>query len=115
MKKAGKMIPLVLKTLTQKPNTIAYPFEKAELPEHYRGKLKFDTTKCIGCKMCMRDCPANAITIEKIGEKQFKATVQLDKCVYCGQCTDSCPRDALECTKCFELAQLKRENLKEDI
>ncbi len=115
MKKIGKMIPFVIKMLGKKPATCAYPAVKAEMPDKYRGKLKFDASKCIGCKMCMRDCPADAIVIEKIGDKQFKAVVYLDRCIYCGQCTDSCPKDALECTKSFELADLKRENLKVDI
>ena len=115
MKKVGKMLPFVMKMLTKKPATVRYPFEKVEMPERYRGKLKFDAAKCIGCRICMKDCPADAITIEKIGDKQFKATVQLDRCIYCGQCTDSCPKGALECTKCFELASLDREKLKEDI
>ena len=63
----------------------------------------------------MKDCPADAIIIEKTGDKQFKAIVHLDRCIYCGQCTDSCPRDALKCTKCFELAHFDREKLKVDI
>jgi len=115
MKKVGKMLPFVMRMLTRKPATVRYPYEKVEMPEHFRGKLKFDQAKCIGCKMCVRDCPAGAIEIEKVGDKQFKASVYLDRCIYCGQCTDSCPRDALECTKSFELANYKREALKEDI
>jgi formate hydrogenlyase subunit 6/NADH:ubiquinone oxidoreductase subunit I len=85
------------------------------MPENYRGKLEFDASKCVGCNLCVKDCPAHAIEIEKTGEKQFKAIVYLDRCIYCGQCTDSCNRKALKCTKCFELAQLKRDKLKVDI
>lgn len=115
MKRPGKMVPFVLKMLTKKPATCKYPYEKAEMPEHYRGKLEFDASKCMGCKLCMKDCPARAIEIEKIGDKQYKASVYLDRCIYCGQCTDSCAKNALKCTKCFELAQLKRDSLKVDI
>lgn len=115
MKKPGKMLPFVFKMLTKKPATISYPFKKVEMPENYRGKLEFDTSKCSGCKLCMKDCPASAIFIDKAGDKQFKAQVYLDRCIYCGQCTDSCPRKALKCTKRFELANFDRKKLKVDI
>jgi len=96
----------------RKPATVQYPFVKIEMPDKFRGKLKFDASKCIGCKMCMRDCPSNAITIVKVGEKRFECQVDCSKCIYCGQCVDSCPKDALECTKEFELASLEKASLK---
>jgi formate hydrogenlyase subunit 6/NADH:ubiquinone oxidoreductase subunit I len=112
MKKPGAILPFVLKMLTKKPATVLYPFEKVEMPNNYRGKLQFDQSKCIGCKMCMKDCPANAIFIEKVGEKLFSADVYLDRCIYCGQCVDSCPKKALWNTKEYELATYGREQLK---
>lgn len=115
IKNPGKMVPFVLKMLAKKPATVSYPADKAEMPENFRGKLEFDASKCVGCNLCVKDCPAKAIEIEKVGEKQFKARVYLDRCIYCGQCTESCVRKALKCTKCFELAQLKRDKLKVDI
>lgn len=115
MKALGKMIPQLLGMMVTKPNTVMYPYEHKKLPEHFRGKLKFDEGKCIGCKMCERVCPSNAIRITKVADKQFKATVYLDRCIYCGQCVDSCPKDALENTPAFELASLNRDSLKADI
>jgi formate hydrogenlyase subunit 6/NADH:ubiquinone oxidoreductase subunit I len=60
----------------------------------------------------MRDCPSNAITITKVGEKQFNCEINLAKCIYCAQCVDSCPKKALEATKEFELAVLDVKKLK---
>lgn len=62
--------------------------------------------------LCMRDCPSDAITIKKIGEKKFQAEINLARCIYCAQCVDSCPKKALETTKEFELAKFNREKLK---
>ncbi|MGE5344057.1 MAG: 4Fe-4S binding protein [Candidatus Omnitrophota bacterium] len=116
MKKLGKMLPLILGTVARKPATLLYPFEPAQVPEKFRGKLKFDPERCIGCKICMRECPAKAIEIEKIGEeKKFKAVVYLDRCIYCGQCCEACPKQALENTTEFELAHFQRDKLKVDI
>jgi formate hydrogenlyase subunit 6/NADH:ubiquinone oxidoreductase subunit I len=75
-----------------------YPFVKTEKPDKFRGKLKLYPEKCIGCRICMKDCPSNAITITKKGEKQFEAVVDLSKCIYCAQCVDSCLKKALEVT-----------------
>jgi Formate hydrogenlyase subunit 6/NADH:ubiquinone oxidoreductase 23 kD subunit (chain I) len=72
MKKPGRMSSEVLKAVLKKPATVLYPFVKVEKPEKFRGKLKFHAEKCIGCKICMKDCPANAITINKIGEKAVR-------------------------------------------
>lgn len=112
MKKPGKMLSEVLSNVLKKPATSNYPFEKAQKPEKFRGKLVFHAEKCIGCRICMKDCPANAITINKVGEKQFEAVVDLDKCIYCAQCVDSCPKKALEASKEFELAALDHGKLK---
>lgn len=117
MKSAGKMVPYLLSMLVKKPSTIKYPFVKAEVAKDFRGALKFDKEKCIGCKICTRVCPSNAIEIEKVAdkEKEFKAIVLMDKCIFCGQCVDSCPKKALENTKEFELASLDRKSLKKEI
>ncbi len=112
MIKIGSMLQLVLSSLGRKPATGRYPYEKAVMPPNFRGKLVFYPEKCIGCKLCMKDCPSNAIQINKVGEKRFEAVIRLDKCVYCAQCVDTCPKKALAITPEFELAQLDRKNLK---
>jgi len=108
----GKMIELVLKSLFLKPATVNYPLQKFDMPDRFRGKLKFDASKCIGCQLCVKDCPAKAITIKKIGEKSFEMDIDLGKCVYCGQCADSCPKKAIELSPEYELAQIDRNKLK---
>lgn len=112
MKKPGKIASQLIKSLFKKPATLNYPAQRSGMPKGFRGKLKFDALLCIGCKMCMRDCPSGAIEIKEIGPKKFQAEINLGKCIYCGQCTDSCLKKALEITGEFELAQLKTDKLK---
>jgi len=112
MIRPGRMIRQVLDSLFRKAATTRYPFVKARMPKGFRGKIRFTPEKCVGCKACMRDCPAGAITIRKVGEKKFEAEIDIAQCIYCAQCVDSCPRGALEATPEFELAQRDRTKLK---
>lgn len=112
MIRPGKMIKMVLGSLVKKPATTRYPHVKAKPLKGFRGKVKFYPEKCIGCKLCMRDCPAKGITIRQIAEKKFEAEINLGKCIFCGQCVDSCLKKALEITNEFELAELDPSKLK---
>ena len=110
--KLGKMLREVLQTFLTKPATILYPYAKLEMPDKFRGRLVFYPGKCIGCQLCVKDCPSKAIKINKLPDGKFEAEIDLDKCIYCAQCVDSCPRKALEATKDVELAQLDHGKLK---
>lgn len=106
------MIESVLASLFRRPATIRYPFEKFTMPKGFRGMPKFRSQLCTGCRLCIRDCPSQAITITKVGEKRFEASIDLGKCVYCAQCAETCPRKVIEITTEFELASLERGVLK---
>ena len=111
----GKMVPYLLNMMTKKTNTVLYPFVGAQVPDRFRGTLKFHGDKCVGCKICERVCPADALDIVKTGDKAYKAVLRLDECIFCGQCVDSCNKDALENTAVFELASSDKASLTVEI
>lgn len=95
MARPAKMLKELLHSLFKKAATVKYPAEGKEMPEGFRGKLKFYPEKCVGCKLCMRDCPTGAIEIRKVNDKEFEAAIDLGKCIYCAQCVDVCLKKRL--------------------
>jgi NADH:ubiquinone oxidoreductase subunit F (NADH-binding)/Pyruvate/2-oxoacid:ferredoxin oxidoreductase delta subunit len=55
-----------------------------------------DTALCIGCTLCMKKCPSDAI----IGERKQAHYIITDRCIGCGSCKEACPQKAI-----FELVQ----------
>lgn len=79
----GVLFGDLVKALFTKPATQNYPFTKTIAPERLRGKLVYDPEKCVGCMLCMKDCPSNAIeliTVDKINKDLLCAIIQIDVC-----------------------------------
>ncbi len=45
---------------------------------------------CIGCGLCVKKCPADAIHVV-----EFRAVIDYERCLSCGACGDVCPRHAI--------------------
>jgi len=123
----NKMLLVILKQLFKKPFTNLFPLEhipdqlstvikKAEsgeleinppipTPENFRGRISYDKDKCIGCRLCIRVCPANAISY--VAEEK-KIKVHVDRCCFCAQCTEICPVQCLSMSNEFLLASYNR-------
>ncbi len=116
-------VPMVLRQILKKPATNFFParnlppsvtgFLKAvgegkavihppvQTPPKFRGKIHYDRDTCIGCRMCIKVCPANAI--EFLPETK-RIRVWVTQCVFCSQCNDICPKDSLHMSQEFLLA-----------
>ncbi len=108
----GAMLGDITRSLFKAPVTERYPFEKKPAPDRLRGKLVFDPTKCTGCKVCLRDCPANAIDLVVVDKaaKRYVMTFHVDRCTYCAQCVVNCNFDCLALSDTeWELAALDRD------
>jgi NAD(P)H-quinone oxidoreductase subunit I len=104
--KFGTMLKDIWTSAFKKPATQKYPFERLEAPELFRGTLHWDPSKCNGCCLCIKDCPANAIELITIDKKakQFVMRYHADRCTYCAQCVQNCRLE------CLGMARAEWEN-----
>lgn len=54
--------------------------------------LKYDESKCIGCKKCHEVCPHRVFLMENNKAVLHKK----DSCIECGACMMNCPTSAIE-------------------
>lgn len=52
--------------------------------------MKECTVGCIGCTLCAKNCPNDAVKIES-----FLSTIDQDKCEGCGICMEKCPKKSI--------------------
>jgi len=100
----------MFKNLKEKPITLQFPYEREEPVERIRAKVSWDIDKCIGCHLCVRICPGDAI--ELIGRgRQAEIKYNVGRCIFCGECVDVCPTKAICTTREFELVFKRRREM----
>lgn len=109
--KLATMIGDVLRSLLERPATRRYPFERSPAPARLRGQLHWDPTSCTGCRVCVMDCPADALELAVVDKaaRRFVLRYDVGRCTYCSQCVTSCVRDCLSLSNTeWELAGTDR-------
>lgn len=77
-----------------------------ETNEHFRGRLNYDKSACIGCKLCIKVCPANAMVFLP---EEKKIQNHIDRCCFCAQCVEICPVKCLSMSGEFMLSSYDRK------
>lgn len=62
-----------------------------KMEQHNGGKTAVDKSRCVGCRMCAKQCAHGAISF---GDDR-KASVDQSKCVGCGRCIHACRTEAI--------------------
>jgi uncharacterized protein len=63
---------------------------RGKFEQHCGVVPNFDSSLCVGCAVCVSDCPAGCISLEG-----GKARVNENKCIGCGECVVVCKTDAI--------------------
>lgn len=89
-----KLGGMTLSSLFKKPATRRYPAEKREPFARTRGQIALtDVESCLFCGMCQRQCPADAIVVDR---KASKWSYWPYKCIACDSCVRTCPKHIIE-------------------
>lgn len=63
-----------------------------KMEQHNGGKTEVDQSRCVGCRMCAKQCAHGAISFDPTTRK---ASVDKSKCVGCGRCIHACRAEAI--------------------
>ncbi|NPA23347.1 MAG: NADH-quinone oxidoreductase subunit I [Crenarchaeota archaeon] len=99
----GPLIEALKHIVRPRRISVNFPDEYREIPSNYRGVLTFSRDRCVGCRQCMRICPADAIFM-MYESGIYVPGVDYSRCIFCGLCADSCPTGALRMVRYQELA-----------
>lgn len=69
-------------------NNVRVECNNSEIGKHVKQNC---SVACIGCKLCERNCPSDAVHVTG-----FLAKVDYDKCTNCEVCTTKCPTGAIK-------------------
>lgn len=64
--------------------------------------VEIDHEKCIGCVLCMKECPMKAIRVLEDGKAHI-----LGQCINCENCINVCPKGAIESQTSKKLGTIK--------
>jgi formate hydrogenlyase subunit 6/NADH:ubiquinone oxidoreductase subunit I len=104
------LLPNIITNIFSKPRTMNYPTEPAAVSVNFRGSVRVHSSNCVGCSLCVRDCPAFALELEGETNGRFRLIHYRDRCTYCGQCELSCRYKALYLDHAYDEPSSDRRN-----
>ena len=93
----GTMFQDIVESFFKKHATQLYPGERIAPPQRYRGVLSYTPSACTGCRLCVKDCPSDAIELVILDRaaKKYVVKYHMDRCIYCCLLyTSPSPRDS---------------------
>ena len=106
------LAPQVIRTLLRGPGTTRFPDEPARFHAAYRGRVRANAENCVGCGLCVKDCPAGALSLEKRSKQSFTLRHFAERCAYCAQCEYSCKFNAIYLDNAYREAVFEKNTLR---
>lgn len=101
------MLRIIRTRLRQKYRTMGYPVSAPpELSPRFAGKPEL-VGKCPeGCRGCLDECPAGALTVGPEGP-----AIDTGRCLFCRRCAEACGENVLTFSRDHRLAAASRDSL----
>ncbi|MEM1873234.1 MAG: 4Fe-4S binding protein [Acidilobaceae archaeon] len=104
----------VMKSLLRRPSTIEYPRVQASVESDYRGVHYASLKRCVGCALCMINCPSQCISMVTLppgvqlpqNRRGVFPVVRYSSCVFCHRCVRVCPVGAFVVTSEYRVFSL---------
>lgn len=109
----GYLVPHLIRRLFWPRETIAYPTGPLQLADTYRGRITVDIARCIGCARCARECPCEALNVERLPAGGVRVRISHDRCASCGLCELVCPRGGIQRIPAFVSGAPQKSALEE--
>lgn len=104
------LLPNIAKAIAMHPETKSLHELFQQFPDRFRGLVQIREENCIGCGLCVMDCPSKALEIKKSDTKDFLLYHYRNRCSYCGQCEISCRYDAIHLTNVLNSPSINKED-----
>ena len=101
-------LSVLFDNLRKGPSTDPFPFGETQTPKNYRGKVEYDASKCVGCKMCEHVCSGGAIRFGE-DDEGIHFVIWHNTCISCGLCAHYCPTKAITLSDNWHLAHPQSE------
>jgi formate hydrogenlyase subunit 6/NADH:ubiquinone oxidoreductase subunit I len=85
---------VISENLRSGPVTLRFP-TRVTPAKGYRGLVKMDPERCVGCAACAYVCASRAIQVNDCAT-QYEWCYEPGGCTFCGRCIEVCPTGALE-------------------
>ena len=87
------IVTVISRNLRLRPVTLRFP-QRYVPAAGFRGLVRNDAAKCLGCGTCDYVCVSGAIMVTDHGEG-CDWEYDPGRCTFCGRCVDCCPGDSL--------------------
>jgi hydrogenase-4 component H len=107
------LVPELWRAFSRRKEASRARSDNIQISPYFRGKPELDPELCRGCGVCVRDCPAYALELEREDRERFRLVLYQDRCAYCGQCEASCDFEAIKLGNKIAVGAAEREDFVE--
>ena len=72
-------------------------------------RVAINGKKCKGCGICVKNCPAKALTMKYDKNGELYTVVDYNKCIFCYNCVATCPYKVVEVVQPISYKKLQKE------